>query len=59
MKTWSMKKNKNNGVYTLPGGWVERVQTMKAMEAARATLLASQLGPNSENAMTPMAAQPI
>ena len=54
-----MKKNKNNGVYTLPGGWVERVQTMKAMEAARATLLASQLGPNSENAMTPMAAQPI
>jgi len=32
---------------------------MKAMEAARATLLASQLGPNNENAMTPMAAQPI
>lgn len=32
---------------------------MKAMEAERAALLASQLGPNNERAITPMAAQPI
>lgn len=43
----------------LPGGWLARVMTMKAMEAARAVLRASQPGPKTENANTPMAAQPI
>jgi len=43
----------------LPSGCVERVYIMKAMDAARAALLASQPGPNTENAITPMAAQPI
>lgn len=32
---------------------------MKAMDAARAKLLASHPGPNMENASTPIAAQPI
>lgn len=32
---------------------------MNAIEAARPALLASQPGPNIENAKTPMAAQPI
>lgn len=40
-------------------GCVERVYIMKAMDAARAALLASQPGPNTENVITPMAAQPI
>lgn len=43
----------------LPGGCVERVTIMKPMEAARAKLRASHPGPNTENASTPMAAQPI
>lgn len=43
----------------LPGGCVQRVYIMKAIEAARAVLLASQPDPNSENAITPIAAQPI
>lgn len=41
------------------GGCVQRVYIMKAIEAARAVLLASQPDPNSENAITPIAAQPI
>lgn len=41
------------------GGCVDRVYIMKAMEAARAKLLASHPGPNTDNATTPMAAQPI
>ena len=45
--------------YSLPGGWLARAMTIKAMEAASATLLPSQPGPKAENATTPMAAQPI
>lgn len=41
------------------GGCVERVQIMKATDAARATHLASHPGPNVENVSTPIAAQPI
>lgn len=43
----------------IPGGWVQRVKIMKAMDAARAALRASHPGPKMVNAKTPIAAHPI
>lgn len=47
------------GIKCLPGGWTERVYIMKARDAERAVLRASQPGPKNEKANTPIAAQPI
>ena len=43
----------------LPGGCTDLVYVMKAKDAARAAPLASQPGPKSVNANTPIAAHPI
>lgn len=52
--------NKSNWIEKCaPGGCTAPVRIIKAIAAARPALLASQPGPNTENAKTPIAAQPI